>query len=34
MQGISQSYGPADEHESIATLYRAIEPGCNFFDID
>src|SRR3989454_4703223 len=30
--GMSQSYGPADEHESIATLHRAIEIGCNFFD--
>ncbi|MGD1045300.1 MAG: aldo/keto reductase [Bacteroidota bacterium] len=30
--GISQSYGPADEKESIATLHRAFELGCNFFD--
>lgn len=30
--GMSQSYGPADENESIATLHRAIELGCNFFD--
>src|SRR5579872_5398161 len=30
--GMSQSYGPADEQESIATLHRAIELGCNFFD--
>jgi aryl-alcohol dehydrogenase-like predicted oxidoreductase len=30
--GMSQSYGPADEVESIATLHRAIELGCNFFD--
>jgi aryl-alcohol dehydrogenase-like predicted oxidoreductase len=29
---MSQSYGPADEHESIATLHRAIEIGCTFFD--
>ena len=29
---MSQSYGPADERESIATLHRAIEIGCNFFD--
>jgi aryl-alcohol dehydrogenase-like predicted oxidoreductase len=30
--GMSQSYGPADETESLATLHRAIELGCNFFD--
>jgi aryl-alcohol dehydrogenase-like predicted oxidoreductase len=30
--GMSQSYGPADKQESIATLHRAIELGCNFFD--
>ncbi len=30
--GMSQSYGPADEKESIATLHRAVELGCNFFD--
>lgn len=30
--GMSQSYGPADEAESIATLHRAIELGCDFFD--
>ncbi len=30
--GMSQSYGPAHEGESIATLHRAIELGCNFFD--
>src|SRR5580693_752228 len=30
--GMSQSYGPADEIESMATLHRAIELGCNFFD--
>jgi aryl-alcohol dehydrogenase-like predicted oxidoreductase len=30
--GMSQSYGPADEPESIATLHRAIDLGCNFFD--
>ncbi len=30
--GMSQSYGPADEEESIATLHRAIEMGCTFLD--
>jgi aryl-alcohol dehydrogenase-like predicted oxidoreductase len=30
--GMSQSYGPADEKESIATLNRAIELGVTFFD--
>ena len=30
--GMSQSYGPADERESIATLDRAIELGCTFLD--
>ena len=30
--GMSQSYGPADEAESIATLHRAIDLGCTFFD--
>ncbi len=30
--GMSQSYGPADEQESIKTLHRAVELGCNFFD--
>ena len=29
---MSQSYGPADEGESIAALHRAIELGCDFFD--
>jgi len=29
---MSQSYGPADEKESIATVHRAIEIGCTFFD--
>lgn len=30
--GMSQSYGPADEGESIATLHRAVELGCTFLD--
>jgi aryl-alcohol dehydrogenase-like predicted oxidoreductase len=30
--GMSQSYGPANEAESIATLHRAIELGCTFLD--
>src|SRR5579872_3355803 len=30
--GMSQSYGQPDDTESLATLYRAIELGCNFFD--
>jgi aryl-alcohol dehydrogenase-like predicted oxidoreductase len=30
--GMSQAYGPADETESIATLHRAIDLGCNFLD--
>jgi aryl-alcohol dehydrogenase-like predicted oxidoreductase len=30
--GMSQSYGPADEQESIATIYRAIELGMCFLD--
>jgi Predicted oxidoreductases (related to aryl-alcohol dehydrogenases) len=30
--GMSQSYGPADEQESLATLDRAIELGINFLD--
>ena len=30
--GMSQSYGPADEAESIATLHRAVELGCTFLD--
>jgi aryl-alcohol dehydrogenase-like predicted oxidoreductase len=30
--GMSQSYGAADETESIATIHRAIELGVTFFD--
>src|SRR5450759_4691494 len=30
--GMSQSYGPADEHESIATIHRAIDLGIFFLD--
>jgi aryl-alcohol dehydrogenase-like predicted oxidoreductase len=30
--GMSQSYGPADEAEAIATIHRAIELGCTFLD--
>jgi aryl-alcohol dehydrogenase-like predicted oxidoreductase len=30
--GMSQSYGAADERESIATIHRALELGLDFFD--
>ena len=30
--GMSQSYGPADEAESLATIHRALELGVTFFD--
>ncbi|MHB2024359.1 MAG: aldo/keto reductase, partial [Mycobacteriales bacterium] len=30
--GMSQSYGPADEEESLATLRRALELGVFFWD--
>lgn len=30
--GMSQSYGPADDEESLRVLDRAIELGCNFWD--
>jgi aryl-alcohol dehydrogenase-like predicted oxidoreductase len=30
--GMSQSYGPADEHESIATIHRALDLGITFLD--
>ncbi|MCF8051365.1 MAG: aldo/keto reductase [Desulfobacterales bacterium] len=29
---MSQSYGPADERESIAVIHRAVELGCTFID--
>ncbi|MDE2197140.1 MAG: aldo/keto reductase [Gammaproteobacteria bacterium] len=30
--GMSQSYGVPDERESVATVHRALELGCTFFD--
>lgn len=30
--GMSQSYGPANEAESVATIHRAIALGCTFLD--
>ena len=30
--GMSQSYGSADDNESVATIHRALELGLNFFD--
>jgi aryl-alcohol dehydrogenase-like predicted oxidoreductase len=30
--GMSQSYGPADEDESIATIHRALDLGIYFLD--
>jgi aryl-alcohol dehydrogenase-like predicted oxidoreductase len=30
--GMSDSYGPGDEQESLATLYRALDLGINFWD--
>src|ERR671929_1438911 len=30
--GMSQSYGPADEQESVATIQRALDLGVTFLD--
>ncbi|MEU5012641.1 aldo/keto reductase [Streptomyces sp. NPDC021749] len=30
--GMSQTYGTPNDEESIATIHRALERGCNFFD--
>ncbi|NJD61071.1 MAG: aldo/keto reductase [Anaerolineales bacterium] len=30
--GMSQSYGPSDDNESLRVLDRAVELGCNFWD--
>ncbi|MFD7668410.1 aldo/keto reductase [Streptomyces sp. NPDC059788] len=30
--GMSQTYGTPDDDESIATIHRALDMGCNFFD--
>src|SRR5256885_15780860 len=30
--GMSQSYGPVNEDESVATIHRALELGVTFFD--
>jgi aryl-alcohol dehydrogenase-like predicted oxidoreductase len=30
--GMSQSYGPAEDAASIATIHRAVDLGCTFFD--
>jgi aryl-alcohol dehydrogenase-like predicted oxidoreductase len=30
--GMSQSYGPANDKESVATIHRAIDEGCTLFD--
>ena len=30
--GMSQSYGPGDERESVATVHRALDLGMTFLD--
>jgi aryl-alcohol dehydrogenase-like predicted oxidoreductase len=30
--GMSQAYGPGDDRESIATIHRALDLGCDFLD--
>ncbi|MEO5934125.1 MAG: aldo/keto reductase, partial [Duganella sp.] len=30
--GMSNTYGPADQTEAVATLHRALDLGVNFFD--
>src|ERR1700736_2128471 len=30
--GMSEFYGPTDDQESIATIHRALDLGCNFLD--
>lgn len=30
--GMSQTYGTPDDTESIKTIHRALDLGCNFFD--
>src|SRR6266511_1526300 len=30
--GMSQSYGPADEQQSVATIHRALDLGVSFLD--
>jgi aryl-alcohol dehydrogenase-like predicted oxidoreductase len=30
--GMSQTYGPADDSESVATIHRALDLGCTFLD--
>jgi aryl-alcohol dehydrogenase-like predicted oxidoreductase len=30
--GMSEFYGPRDDAESVATIHRALDLGCNFLD--